>query len=247
MPAYDRPVLDAPPVERPALVLFSGGQDSTTCLCWALQTFHRVEALGFRYGQRHAVELEQAQRIADLLGVPYTVLDLQGLLPQGALTDPKGDVNAPHERAPALPASFVPGRNAVFLSVAASFGYARGILDLVGGMCQADYSGYPDCRIGFVQAMQRALGLALEADLRIHVPLMYLTKAQTWKLAKDLGTVPGADGQPVDVLELVREMTHTDYHGDRSERHPWGYGRLDNAASVLRARGYEEAVAKGWI
>ncbi len=232
--------------EKSALVLFSGGQDSTTCLFWALAPEHggfgRVEALGFRYGQRHAVELEQAQIIAGLAGVPFTVLDLGGLLSGSALTEHDKDTSAPHERAPDLPAAFVPGRNALFLSVAASVAYTRGITDLVGGMCEADYSGYPDCRSDFVEAMQRALGLGLAAELRIHTPLMHRTKAETWKLAADLGTVRG-----VDVLETVRSLSHTDYHGDRSERHDWGYGRLDNPASILRAKGYEEAKANGWL
>jgi 7-cyano-7-deazaguanine synthase len=219
-----------------ALVLFSGGQDSTTCLYWAGERFGRVEALGFDYGQRHAVELTQAATVAALAGVPYTVLDLRGTLGGSALVDAAKDVNAPHERAPGLPASFVPGRNAVFLAHAAAFAFNRGIRDLVGGMCQTDYAGYPDCRLDFVRAMERALGLALAADLRIHTPLMHLTKAETWKLAKDLGC-----------LDVVVEHSHTDYHGDRSERHPWGYGKLDNPASILRARGYEEAKAKGWI
>ena len=227
-----------------ALVLFSGGQDSTTCLFWALARgrFDRVEAVGFRYGQRHAVELEQAQRIADLADVPFTILDLGSVLSGSALTSPDGDVNAPHAQNPDLPASFVPGRNALFLSVAASLAYTRGIGTLIGGMCQTDYSGYPDCRLDFVEAMARALGLALDTDLAIETPLMHLTKAETWKLAADLGTVRG-----VNVLDAVREHSHTDYHGDRSTRHAWGYGTLDNPASVLRAKGYEEAEAKGWL
>lgn len=230
-----------------ALVLFSGGQDSTTCLFWALAPaplgggFDRVEAVGFRYGQRHAVELDQARVIADLAGVQFTELDLTGLLSGSALTEP-GDVNAPHALAPDLPASFVPGRNALFLSIAASLGFTRGISALVGGMCQTDYSGYPDCRLDFIEATERSLGLALDTPLRIETPLMHLTKAETWKLAADLGTVGD-----VDVLETVRSLSHTDYHGDRSERHDWGYGRLDNPASILRAKGYEEARAKGWL
>lgn len=232
--------------ERAALVLFSGGQDSTTCLFWALHPdfggFDRVEALGFRYGQKHAVELEQAQKIADLAGVPFTVLDVTGLLSGSALTEHDKDVAAAHERAPALPAAFVPGRNALFLAAAASRAYTRGIEDLVGGMAQADYSGYPDCRRVFVDSFEATMTLALGRPVRVHTPLMDLSKAQTWKLAKDLGTVRG-----VDVLEVVREMSHTDYNGDRTERHAWGYGRLDNPASVLRAKGYEEAKAKGWV
>ena len=109
-------------------------------------------------------------------------------------------------------------------------------------MCQADFSGYPDCRLGFIEAQEKALALALDRPLRIHTPLMDLTKAETWKAAKELGTVRG-----LDVLHVVREQSHTDYHGDRSERHAWGYGRLDNPASVLRAKGYAEAEANGWL
>lgn len=242
--------------DRSALVLFSGGQDSTTCLFWALHPdreqfggFVRVEAVAFHYGQRHAVELEQARQIAEATDVPFTVLDLSGLLSGSALLDDEAaDTNVAHTLAPDLPASFVPGRNALFLTTAASLAFTRGMadddgrLDLVGGMCQTDYSGYPDCRLDFVDAQARALSLALDAEVRIHTPLMHLTKAETWKLAADLGTVRG-----LDVLETVREMSHTDYHGDRTERHAWGYGKLDNPASVLRARGYEEAAAKGWV
>jgi len=198
--------------------------------------------VGFDYGQKHKVELEQAEKIADMDGIPFTVIDLDGTMEGSALTEPDTEINTAHEKDECLPASFVPGRNALFLSVAASFGYTRGITDLVGGMCQTDYSGYPDCRLDFIESMQRSLGLALDTDLRIHTPLMHRTKAETWKLAADLGTVNG-----VDVLETVRELSHTDYNGDRSKRHAWGYGRLDNPASILRAKGYEEAEAKGWV
>ena len=235
------------PPSRPlgdgALVLFSGGQDSTTCLFWALHHAEHVEAVAFDYGQRHAVEIGQARQIAAAAGVPFTVRDLSGLLAGSALlADEAADTAAPHALAPDLPASFVPGRNALFLTAAASLGFTRGIRDLVGGMCQADYSGYPDCRLDFVESQERTLALALGADVRVHTPLMHLTKAETWKLAADLGTVRG-----LSVLDTVREMSHTDYHGDRSERHPWGYGKLDNPASVLRAKGYAEAEAKGWV
>ena len=232
-----------------ALVLLSGGQDSTTCLFWALARpplgggFDRVEALGFDYGQRHAVELEQARTVADLAGVPFHVADLTGLLRSSALlADELGDTNAEHPLAPSLPASFVPGRNALFLTAAASYGFVRGITDLVGGMCQTDAAGYPDCRGPFVESQARTLSLALDAEVTIWTPLMTRTKAETWKLAADLGTVRG-----VDVLETVREHTHTDYHGDRTERHAWGYGRLDNPASRLRAEGWTEAVRQGWV
>ena len=244
-----RSPLPAPRSPMPsALVLFSGGQDSTTCLFWALAPaplgggFESVRALGFDYGQRHAVELDQARAIAAAAGVGYDVLDLRGLLGGSALIGTDGDVSAGHARAPGLPASFVPGRNALFLSVAAARAFLAGTGDLVGGMCETDFSGYPDCRRDFVDAQARASSLALGSEVRIHTPLMALSKAQTWKLARDLGTVCG-----MDVLETVREMSHTDYNGDRSERHAWGYGRLDNPASILRAQGYAEAHANGWV
>ena len=236
------------PARSSALVLFSGGQDSTTCLFWALAPaplgggFERVEAVAFDYGQKHAVEVAQARQIAEAAGVPFTVKSLGGLLGGSSLTEHDRDSNAAHDLAPDLPASFVPGRNALFLTAAASHGYLREISDLVGGMCQTDYSGYPDCRLDFVESQSRTLSLALDTEVRIWTPLMHLTKAETWKLAADLGTVRG-----LDVLETVREMSHTDYNGDRTERHAWGYGRLDNPASVLRARGYAEAKANGWL
>lgn len=228
--------------DRSALVLFSGGQDSTTCLFWALKQFESVQTLGFDYGQKHAVETEQAAAIAQKAGVPFEVIDMAGTLSGSALTEHDKDVSAAHERNKDLPASFVPGRNALFLSTAASYAYNRGIHDLVGGMCQTDYSGYPDCRRVFIDAMQTSLSLAMNEDLRIHTPLMYLTKAETWKLASDLGEVAGCD-----VLETVRVMSHTDYNGNRSQLNEWGYGRLDNPASKLRAKGYEAAKEKGWV
>ena len=219
-----------------ALVLFSGGQDSTTCLYWAKQKFKRVEAIAFDYGQKHSVELEQARLIADKANVPFASFDIRGTLSGSALTEYEKDVSAEHESNSALPASFVPARNALFLTLAAGHAYNRKIADLVGGMCQTDFSGYPDCRRVFVDSMVTSLSLAMDFDLRIHTPLMYLTKAETWKLAAEMG-----------IIEIVREMTHTDYNGDRSTLNEWGYGKLDNPASILRAKGYEEAKAKGWI
>lgn len=219
-----------------ALVLFSGGQDSTTCLYWAKSRFSRVETIGFDYGQKHSIELDQARAIADGADVPFTVFDIRGTLHGSALTEHKKDVAGQHERSNDLPASFVPGRNALFLTLAAGHAYNQEISDLVGGMCQTDYSGYPDCRRVFVESMTTSLSLAMEMDFRIHTPLMYLTKAETWRMAAEL-----------DILEIVREMTHTDYNGDRTTLNEWGYGKLDNPASILRANGYEEAKAKGWI
>jgi len=219
-----------------ALVLFSGGQDSTTCLYWAKKQFKAVQALGFRYGQKHDVELRQAEIIAAKAQVSFRVLDITGMLQGSALTEHNKTITDQHELNENLPASFVPGRNAVFLTIAASYAYTNGISDLVGGMCQTDYSGYPDCRRVFIDALQTTMSLALDKDLRIHTPLMYLTKAETWKLAHDLG-----------VLDIVRELSHTDYNGDRTTYNEWGYGKLDNPASELRAKGYAEAKAKGWL
>jgi len=225
-----------PAAQDAALVLFSGGQDSTTCLYWAKSRFARVECLGFDYGQKHRVELEQAEKIAAAADVAYSVIDIRNTLSGSALTEHDKDVSASHEKNAALPSSFVPGRNAVFLTLAASHAYNRDIFDLVGGMCQTDYSGYPDCRRVFVEAIETSLSLAMECDLRIHTPLMYLTKAETWRLANELG-----------ILEIIRTETHTDYNGDRSTLNDWGYGKLDNPASELRAKGYEEAKANGWL
>jgi 7-cyano-7-deazaguanine synthase len=219
-----------------ALVLFSGGQDSTTCLYWAKQQFASVQALGFKYNQKHEVELKQAAIIAQKAGVPFKIMNLEGMLQGSALTEHHKDVSAQHELNNELPASFVPGRNAVFLTVAISHAYTLGITDVVGGMCQTDYSGYPDCRRVFVDSLQTTMSLALEKDVRIHTPLMYLTKAETWKLAYELG-----------ILDVVRDLSHTDYNGDRSTYNEWGYGKLDNPASILRAKGYNEAKEKGWL
>lgn len=219
-----------------ALVLLSGGQDSTTCLFWAKKYFKQVEALGFNYGQKHMVELEQAKLIAEKAAVPFYIMDVTGMLQGSSLTEHDKDMESKHEIDAALPSSFVPGRNALFLASAASYAYTRRIHDIVGGMCQTDYSGYPDCRRVFIDSLQTSMSLALDQDVRIHTPLMYLNKAETWKLAKDL-----------DVLEIVRDMSHTDYNGDRTTYNEWGYGKLDNPASELRAKGYEEAKKRGWV
>lgn len=219
-----------------AVVLFSGGQDSTTCLYWAKERFEAVFALGFHYGQKHLVELEQAQKIADLAEVPFTVFDIRGTLRGSALTEHDKDVSAAHEQNAELPAAFVPARNAVFLTLAAGFAYQQNAGHLVGGMCETDYSGYPDCRRAFIDSMEKSLSLGLDVPLQIHTPLMYLDKAQTWKMAKELGC-----------LDVIIEHSHTDYNGNRTTKNPWGYGNLDNPASILRAKGYEEALAKGWL
>lgn len=228
----DQPVLD----DRAALVVFSGGQDSTTCLYWALKRYKRVEALTFDYGQRHRVEVEQARVIADLAGVPHHLVQVPGILGGSTITDEPGSTDRPHSARPDLPSSFTPGRNAVFLAIAASLAYNLRCRTLVTGVSQADYSGYPDCRGEFIMEMEQALSSGLDEPLLIEAPLLDLSKAQTWALAGELGC-----------LDVVVEHSHTDYHGDRTQRHAWGYGRLDNPASVLRAKGFEEARANGWI
>ncbi|MBI1186591.1 MAG: 7-cyano-7-deazaguanine synthase QueC [Alphaproteobacteria bacterium] len=220
-----------------ALVLFSAGQDSATCLAWALTRFQTVETIGFDYGQRHRVELDQraplraalsAWRGDDRLGEDRLV-DLRGYgaLAESALTTDRAIEMA----ADGLPTTFVPGRNLVFLAVAAAHAYRRGADVLVGGMCETDYAGYPDCRAETIAAMESALTLGLgRPDLRIETPLMKLSKAETWTLAHDLG----GDA----LVALIEEASHTCYEGDRSRRHPWGYGCGACPACELRAAGW---------
>lgn len=221
-----------------ALILLSGGQDSTTCLYWALEKFGKgnVVAIGFDYGQKHKIELQQAAEIAWIAGkVHYDVIAIPGILNGSSLTDHNIDHNSGHEQNPDLPASFTAGRNALFLTIAGSIAYGRGITNLVTGTCQTDFSGYPDCRRRFIDAQQLALTLALDRDMVIHTPLMYLTKAETWKLAKDLGC-----------LDVVIDYSMTDYNGS-TKKQEWGYGDPDNPATRLRVQGYYEAKKKGWI
>jgi 7-cyano-7-deazaguanine synthase len=221
-----------------ALVLFSGGQDSTVCLAWALDRFERVETVGFDYGQRHMVELACRDRLrrglADLsarwaarLGDDHTLrLDALAQVSDTALTR---DV-AIEMGDSGLPNTFVPGRNLVFFTFAAALAYRRGLRHLVGGMCETDYSGYPDCRDDTIKALQVALNLGMERRFVVHTPLMWIDKAQTWRLAHDLG----GDA----LVRLIVEETHSCYLGDRSRRHPWGYGCGDCPACRLRADGF---------
>ena len=227
-----------------ALVLFSGGQDSATCLAWALARFARVETVGFDYGQRHAVEMQARldvregmarvlPQLAGRLG-PDHVVDLTGYgrIADSALTAER----AIELDARGLPTTFVPGRNLVFLTVAAALADRRGLEVLVGGMCETDYSGYPDCRRDTIDAMAHALSLGLDKPVVIETPLMALTKADSWALAHDLG------GQPL--VELIVEASHTCYRGDRENRQSWGYGCGDCPACELRAVGHAEWVAR---
>lgn len=218
-----------------ALVLFSAGQDSATCLAWALGRYARVETVGFAYGQRHAVELSQRPVLLDAfrarhaeLGEDHLVdLSGYGAVAESALTADRAIEMA----ASGLPTTFVPGRNLVFLTVAAAIAYRRGIDVLVGGMCETDYSGYPDCRRATLDAQEKTLSLGLDAPIRIETPLMHLNKAETWALAQELG----GDA----LVDLIIEHSHTCYEGDRAQRHAWGYGCAKCPACELRARGFE--------
>lgn len=227
-----------------ALVLFSGGQDSATCLAWALARYERVETLGFDYGQRHAIELAvRPQLLAAMrdldplwqrrLGDDHLLdLSVLGGISDTALTSETGIAM----QANGLPNTFVPGRNLLFLTLAAALAYRRGIGVLVGGMCETDYSGYPDCRHDTLQALQSALQLGMATELAIETPLMWLDKAATWQLAQDLG------GEPL--VELIRSGTHTCYLGERGMLHDWGHGCGHCPACELRARGYERYRAR---
>ena len=221
-----------------ALVLFSGGQDSTTCLAWALANFARVETVGFRYGQRHAVELDcRPVVLAELrrrfpawgrkLGEDH-VLDLGVIASLGA-TAMTEDIEIKMTES-GLPNTFVPGRNLLFFTAAAALAYRRGIRTLVGGMCETDFSGYPDCRDDTLKALQVALGLGMDTRFTLETPLMWLTKAQTWAMAKELG------GEAL--LKLIIEQTHTCYLGNRETKHAWGYGCGSCPACELRRTGY---------
>src|SRR4051794_38054555 len=221
-----------------ALVLFSGGQDSTVCLAWALQRFTRVETVGFDYGQRHAVELLVRPRLraklaalrpewAARLGEDHVLkLDALGAISDTALTRETTIEMA----ASGLPTTFVPGRNLVFLTFAGALAYRRGLRQLVAGTCETDYSGYPDCRDDTIKAMQVALGLGMDRRFVLHTPLMWIDKAGTFALAESIG------GKAL--LDLVIEATHSCYLGDRTHRHDWGYGCGTCPACKLRADGF---------
>ncbi|MFN5446827.1 MAG: 7-cyano-7-deazaguanine synthase QueC [bacterium] len=230
-------------MSRSALVLFSGGQDSATCLAWALTRYEHVETLGFHYGQRHQIELERR---------PIVISGLRQLNPEWSvrLADDHmldlgilGDISdtaltreteiAMQENG--LPNTFVPGRNILFLTVAAALAYRRGIKTLVGGMCETDYSGYPDCRDESLRALEHALQLGMQTDMTLETPLMWLTKAATWTLADTLG------GKAL--VELIRTETHTCYLGQRDTLHAWGYGCGACPACELRAYGYKYSSA----
>ena len=224
----------------PALVLFSGGQDSTTCLAWALARYDRVETIGFAYGQRHEVELIARRRVLDRIRAEFPdwaarlgddqLLDLAEF---GAISDTALTREAEIEMTAAgLPSTFVPGRNLVFFTYAAAVAYRRRTPVLVGGMCETDYSGYPDCRNDTLQTLARALSLGLDWTVTIETPLMWIDKAGTWALAHELG------GERL--VNLIVEETHTCYLGNRAHRYDWGYGCGTCPACALRRKGWEK-------
>ena len=227
------------PFNASALVLFSGGQDSATCLAWALERYERVETIGFQYGQRHVVELtcrdhflnrlkQQFPQWAHKLGQDHMLdLSLLGQISDTALTADK----AIEMQQSGLPNTFVPGRNLLFLTFAATIAYRRQLKHIVGGMCETDYSGYPDCRDDTLKALQVALSLGLDTRLVLDTPLMWIDKAQTWQMAEQLGGSA--------LVALIEEDTHTCYMGDRSQRHAWGYGCNACPACDLRRAGHE--------
>ena len=224
-----------------ALVLFSGGQDSTTCLAWALARYPHVETVGFDYGQRHAIELEVRPRVLERLRTEFprwaarlgedhfvTMRELAQLSDTALTHDAEIRMTAK-----GLPSTFVPGRNLLFFTYAAAIAYRREIPVLIGGMCEADFSGYPDCRDDTLKAMQIALSLGMDQRFTIETPLMWIDKAATWQLAHTLGGAP--------LVEIVRSETHTCYLGDRATVHDWGVGCGRCPACTLRAVGW-----RGW-
>lgn len=223
-----------------ALVLFSGGQDSTTCLAWALERYAHVETIGYAYGQRHSVELQCRQTVLNRLRRDFPqwsvklgedhMLDLSvlGQISDTALTQDK----AIALQKCGLPNTFVPARNILFFTFASAVAYRRGLEVLVGGMCETDYSGYPDCRDNTLKSLQVTMSLGLETPMVVETPLMWLDKEATWSLAESLG----GDA----LIEIIKQDTHTCYMGDRSVQHDWGFGCGDCPACDLRSKGYKK-------
>lgn len=198
---------------KKAVILFSGGQDSTTCLYWAKQNFSEIYAIGFDYGQKHKIEIKAAQKICDKENINYKIFDIKNLLNVNNETNLR----------------ITEGRNTLFLTLAGIYAKSLGVTDLITGTCQMDFNDYLDCRRKFIDSIQLTLSLGIDTDFRIHTPLMYLTKAETWKMAKDL-----------NVLDIIINDTRTDYNGS-DIFNEWGYGVNDNHATELRIKGYYEA------
>ncbi len=226
-----------------ALVLFSGGQDSTTCLAWALSRYERVETVAFDYGQRHRIELDARLNVVRAIreGFPQWAAKLgEDHLLDASVLGAVSDTALTRETAIAmqangLPNTFVPGRNLLFMTLAAALAYRRGVQVLVTGVCETDFSGYPDCRDDTMKAMQVALSLGMDTRFLIETPLMWIDKAATWTLARTLGGAP--------LVDLIVEHSHTCYLGERSQRHAWGYGCGQCPACQLRAQGFARFTA----
>jgi 7-cyano-7-deazaguanine synthase len=215
-----------------AVVIFSGGQDSTTCLYYALAICDEVEAITFAYGQKHSVEIDQSIKICEMEMVKQTLVDISFLntLVESALTS-NGDVNEINEKG--LPASFVPNRNQLFITLAHAYAQKISAQILITGVCQTDYSGYPDCRKDFIDLIQVTSNIGSASNIVIETPLMYLTKAETFEMAEEY-----------KCIDEVIEYSHTCYNGDRTQKHDWGYGCATCPACELRQKGYEEFVSK---
>ena len=244
---------NAAPDHRAALVLFSGGQDSTTCLAWALARYERVETVGFDYGQRHRVELAQRSVVLRALRARFPnwrerlgedhMLDATVI---GQISECSLTRDMAFEMAESgLPNTFVPGRNLLFMTLAGALAYRRGLQVIVTGVCETDYSGYPDCRDDTMKAMQLALSLGMDRRFLVETPLMWIDKAATWQLSQVLGQESDPAGGGDDLVELIVEHTHTCYEGDRSQRHAWGYGCGRCPACTLRASGWERWRMRG--
>ncbi len=228
------------PASSSALVLFSGGQDSTVCLAWALQRYDLVETIGFDYGQRHLIELECRQNVlssiknkfpdwAPKIGEDHILrLPTLGQISETSLTR-EAEIEM---GAAGLPNTFVPGRNLLFFTYAAALGYRRRITSLIGGMCETDYSGYPDCRKDTLDTLGNAITMGMDLEFTIETPLMYVDKAQTWEMAQQLG------GD--DLVSIITENSHTCYLGDHTTKHDWGYGCNTCPACELRSNGYQQ-------
>ena len=204
---------------KDVVILFSGGQDSTTCLYWAKKRFNKIYAVGFDYGQKHKIEIEAAQKICDKENIDYKIFNIEDLLKTNNTTNLR----------------LTEGRNSLFITIAGVYAKGLGVSDLITGTCQMDFQDYPDCRRKFIDSIQLTLTLGMDIDFRIHTPLMYLTKAETWKMAKEL-----------NILDIIINDTMTDYNGSKIFNE-WGYGVNDNHATELRVEGYYEAKEKGWI
>lgn len=211
-----------------AIVILSGGQDSVTCLYWAIRNYSEVEAIHFNYGQNHSIETEAAKKVSELEKIPLKIVDVSFLpeLVNSALTS-NGDVNQTNEKG--LPASFVPNRNALFITLAHAYAQKINAKHLVTGVCQTDYSGYPDCRQDFIRSLEMTLNIGSDSRINIDTPLMFLNKAQTFSLADKLGK-----------LNEVIELSHTCYNNDHKTKHAWGYGCGECPACRLRENGFKE-------